>query len=368
MLPNIIIYNNSLADWLLAIGIAFIIFAAALFARRVSRQKLSVLTSKTINAWDDLLVELVGRLNGFFFLAVAWYLGSIKLSLPNPAGVIFGHAVAIIVLIQIAVLSSHTVNFWVAHIRRQKIENDAGTVTTLTSVGFVLRMLIWIILILIVLDNLGVDITALVAGLGITGIAVALALQNILGDLFGSFSIVLDKPFVIGDFIVIDDYMGTIEHIGLKTTRIRSLSGEQLIFSNADLLKSRIRNYKRMNERRVIFSLGVVYRTPAAKLSQIPEMIRRPWTSTPRRASIGCTLRSMASLLSRSRLSIGLPTPIITSTWIFSRLSIWIFIVNLLMRALISPIRPRPCLLKDNLDRPTVLRGEEGVGGGVSWG
>jgi small-conductance mechanosensitive channel len=274
MLPNIIIYNNSLADWLLAIGIAVIFFAAALFARRVSRQKLSVLASKTINAWDDLLVELVGRLNGFFFLAVAGYLGSIKLSLPNPAGVIFGHAVAIIALIQIAVLSSHTVNFWVAHIRRQKIESDAGTVTTLTSVGFVLRMLIWIILILIVLDNLGVDITALVAGLGITGIAVALALQNILGDLFGSFSIVLDKPFVIGDFIVIDDYMGTIEHIGLKTTRIRSLSGEQLIFSNADLLKSRIRNYKRMNERRVVFSLGVVYRTPAAKLSQIPEMIR----------------------------------------------------------------------------------------------
>lgn len=274
MLPNIIIYNNSLADWLLAIGIAFIIFAAALFARRVSRQKLSVLASKTINAWDDLLVALVGRLNGFFFLAVAGYLGSIKLSLPNPAGAIFGHAVFIIVLIQLAVLSSHTVNFWVAHIRRQKIESDAGTVTTLTSVGFALRMLIWIILILIVLDNLGVDITALVAGLGITGIAVAMAMQNILGDLFASFSIVLDKPFVIGDFIVIDDYMGTIEHIGLKTTRIRSLSGEQLIFSNADLLKSRIRNYKRMNERRVVFSLGVVYRTPPAKLSQIPEMIR----------------------------------------------------------------------------------------------
>jgi len=130
-------------------------------------------------------------------------------------------------------------------------------------------------LILIGLDNLGINITTLIAGLGISGIAVALAIQNILGDLFASFSIVLDKPFVIGDFIIIDEYMGAVEHIGLKTTRIRSLSGEQLIFSNADLLKSRIRNYKRMFERRVVFSLGVVYQTPYEKMSKIPEIIRQ---------------------------------------------------------------------------------------------
>ena len=159
--------------------------------------------------------------------------------------------------------------------RKKKLESNAGAVTTLTSVGFVLRMMIWVMLILIGLDNLGVNITTLIAGLGIGGIAVALALQNILGDLFASFSIVLDKPFVIGDFIIIDDCMGTIEHVGLKTTRIRSLSGEQLIFSNGDLLKSRIRNYKRMFERRVVFSLGVVYQTPYDKISQIPEMIRQ---------------------------------------------------------------------------------------------
>ncbi|MBB5348678.1 mechanosensitive ion channel family protein [Desulfoprunum benzoelyticum] len=274
MLSKTIFLHNSLADWLSAVGIALIIFAAALLARRVSRQKLAILADKTVTAWDDLLVELVGRLYGFFFLAVAGYLGSMKLFIPEPTGTIFSHAVAVIVLIQLAVLSTHTVSFWVAHIRRQKIASDAGTVTTLTSVGFALRMLIWILLILIVLDNLGVDITALVAGLGITGIAVAMAMQNILGDLFASFSIVLDKPFVIGDFIVIDDCMGTVEHIGLKTTRVRSLSGEQLIFSNADLLKSRIRNYKRMYERRVVFSLGLVYRTPPEKLSQVPDIIR----------------------------------------------------------------------------------------------
>ena len=127
---------------------------------------------------------------------------------------------------------------------------------------------------MIALDNLGVNVSALIAGLGVGGIAVALAVQNILGDLFASFSIVLDKPFVIGDFIIVENFLGTIEHIGLKTTRVRSLSGEQLIFSNTDLLKSRIRNYKRMYERRIVFSIGVVYQTSHEKLTKIPNIIK----------------------------------------------------------------------------------------------
>jgi len=124
------------------------------------------------------------------------------------------------------------------------------------------------------LDNLGIDVTALVAGLGIGGVAVALAVQNVLGDLFASLSIILDKPFVIGDFLVIGEYMGSVEYVGLKTTRVRSLSGEQLVFSNSDLLKSRIRNYGRMYERRVVFNIGVTYDTPRELLKRIPGMIR----------------------------------------------------------------------------------------------
>jgi small-conductance mechanosensitive channel len=124
------------------------------------------------------------------------------------------------------------------------------------------------------LDNLGVNVTALVAGLGVGGVAVALAVQNILGDLFASLSIVLDKPFVLGDFIIVGELLGAVENIGIKTTRVRSLSGEQLIFSNNDLLNSRIRNFGRMAERRVVFQLGVVYGTPKAKLEQIPAIIR----------------------------------------------------------------------------------------------
>ena len=126
---------------------------------------------------------------------------------------------------------------------------------------------------LIALDNLGIDVTALIAGIGIGGIAIVLAVQNILSDLFASLSIIIDKPFVIGDFIIVGDLMGTVERIGLKTTRVRSLSGEQIIFSNSDLLSSRVRNYKRMYERRVAFSLGVTYDTKVELLERIPSMI-----------------------------------------------------------------------------------------------
>jgi small-conductance mechanosensitive channel len=141
-------------------------------------------------------------------------------------------------------------------------------------VSWVGRVVLWAVVMLLVLDNLGIDITALVAGLGIGGIAVALAVQNILGDLFASLSIVLDKPFVVGDFLVVDDCLGSVEYVGLKTTRLRSLSGEQLVISNADLLKSRLRNYGRMYERRVLFALGVTYQTPREKLEKIPGIIK----------------------------------------------------------------------------------------------
>jgi small-conductance mechanosensitive channel len=124
------------------------------------------------------------------------------------------------------------------------------------------------------LDNLGVNVTTMIAGLGVGGIAVALAVQNILGDLFASLSIVIDKPFVIGDFVIVDEYMGTVEHVGLKTTRLRSLGGEQLVFSNGDLLKTRIRNYKRMRERRAVFGFGIEYDTPIELVEKIPAMVR----------------------------------------------------------------------------------------------
>src|SRR5689334_11840107 len=127
---------------------------------------------------------------------------------------------------------------------------------------------------LVALNRLGVDVTALITGLGVGGIAIALAVQNVLGDLFAALAIVLDKPFVVGDAITVDTFSGTVEHVGLKTTRLRSVNGEQIIFSNADLLKSRIKNFKRMQERRVLFMVGVTYDTPPDVVERIPSMLR----------------------------------------------------------------------------------------------
>ncbi|MEN6420473.1 MAG: mechanosensitive ion channel family protein, partial [Smithella sp.] len=188
-------------------------------------------------------------------------------------------AVILMLIIQGGLWASTGVKFWLGLMLEKRMDQDASSATTISLLGFVARLILWVIVGLLILDNLGVNITGLVAGLGIGGIAVALAVQNILGDLLASLSIVLDKPFMVGDYVVVDTLSGTVQHIGLKTTRIRSLSGEQLIFSNNDLLKSRIRNYKRMDERRIVFGFGVIYQTPVEKLmlikNQVAEIIEK---------------------------------------------------------------------------------------------
>ncbi|MEE9594372.1 MAG: mechanosensitive ion channel family protein, partial [Candidatus Hydrothermarchaeales archaeon] len=144
----------------------------------------------------------------------------------------------------------------------------------LKAIRPVIKVFIWGFGVIFLLDNLGFEISTVVAGLGIGGIAVALAAQAVLGDLFSYFAIMIDRPFEIGDFIIVGDYLGTVEHVGIKTTRIRSLGGEQLVFSNTDLTNSRVRNYKRMEKRRVLFTMGVTYQTSHEKLKEIPTVIR----------------------------------------------------------------------------------------------
>ncbi len=153
-------------------------------------------------------------------------------------------------------------------------QEDPGLVSAKPAAKFVGRLVIAIVVALLALQNMGVDVTAMIAGLGIGGIAIALALQNVLGDLFGSLSIILDKPFVVGDFIITGDHMGTVEKIGLKTTRVRALSGEQLVFANSDLLGSRVQNFKRMRERRVVFTIGVTYGTTMDQCKQIADVLK----------------------------------------------------------------------------------------------
>jgi len=268
------VIGNTVQSWLIALLAASVSLACFYLFKAYIISRLVALAKQTRGDWDDALADLLARSSGVFLFLVALFVGSLFLSLPETVHQGIFRVTMIALLIQAGLWLNGLVLFWLARDTRRRREQDPASVTTINAMGFVGRLALWAVVLLLVLDNLGIDVTALIAGLGIGGIAVALAVQNIFGDLFASLSIVLDKPFTVGDFLIIDDFMGSVEYVGLKTTRLRSLSGEQLIFSNADLLGSRIRNYGRMFERRVVFALGVTYQTPRGKLTRIPGIIR----------------------------------------------------------------------------------------------
>jgi small-conductance mechanosensitive channel len=267
-------YGNSVQTWTLAAAITLVVLLVLALVKRFVLAQLRRLAARTANDLDDMVAAILGRTRPFFLFALAVLSGAQALLLPDHVRNVLQALVFIALLIQIAIWGNAAITASLDRYTTRLMEEDAASATTLRFVGFLLRLTLWVLIALVALDTADVDITALIAGLGVGGIAVALAVQNILGDLFASLSIVLDKPFVIGDFIIVGDMMGTVEHIGLKTTRIRSLSGEQLVFSNNDLLSSRIRNYKRMNERRALFSFGVTYQTTRDQLERIPEIVR----------------------------------------------------------------------------------------------
>lgn len=257
-----------------ALAIAVAINLAVLLGKRVAQRNLAQLAARTSTGLDDAALVAVDRVRQWLIFPISVYAASHYLSLPASAmGLLKGVAV-VCAFLQIGLVAAAMLEFYLDRTRARALGSDVGATTGLAALAFIGRVAIWSLILLLMLTNLGVDVTAFVAGLGVGGIAVALAVQNILGDLFASLSIVLDKPFMVGDFIIVDDCMGTVEQVGLKTTRIRSLSGEQLVMSNGDLLKARLRNYKRMQERRVVMSFGVVYGTPADLLERIPAMVR----------------------------------------------------------------------------------------------
>jgi small-conductance mechanosensitive channel len=267
-------FGNEVLSWAIGLSVAIAVLVILRIIRSLIKYRLGALVGKTQTDIDDLVVELLGKTNFLLLLVLSIYAGSLVLSLPTRLSGLLKSIAVIAFLIQVGFWGSGVISFWINQYRKQKLAEDAASVTTISALGFLGRVVIWSLILLLALQNLGVNVHALLAGLGIGGIAVALAAQNILGDLFASISIVLDKPFVIGDFIIVDEHLGTVEHIGLKTTRVRSLFGEQIVMSNNDLLKSRIHNYKRMFNRRITFALGVVYQTSFDKLRAIPQMIK----------------------------------------------------------------------------------------------
>lgn len=231
---------------------------------------------------DDLISTLVAKTSLVLIMIFSVYVATFFLEVTEQIKVFRRTVIVIAMLVQVGFWGSGFTDYYIGK-RLAALGPEAGaSITHVKSLGFLAKSILWVLLVILAADNLGFDPTTIIAGLGIGGIAIALALQNVLGDLIASLSIILDKPFAVGDFIVVDDLSGNVENIGLKTTRLRSLSGEQLVLSNNDLLQSRVKNYKRMNNRRVVFTLGVEYETSYDLLVKIPDIVKEIISEEPK--------------------------------------------------------------------------------------
>ena len=266
--------GNSLNDYLIAAVILICLLMLIKVFRRLTFSKLHKWAAKTENIYDDAIVNIIER-----DLVPIAYIASIYLAVGNlELHPILNRTVRVMVVIVATIFAIRLISAAIEYlIKIYWLNYQPDNVNLEQSINALIpaiRILIWLIGIAFLLDNLGFDISAVVTSLGIGGVAIALASQGVLQDLFSYFSILLDRPFELGDFIIVGDYLGTVEYVGIKTTRLKSINGEQIVMSNSDLVGSRIRNYKKMRQRRIVFNFGVVYETSADKLAQIPDLLR----------------------------------------------------------------------------------------------
>ncbi len=268
------LFNNSASTWLVAGGVTLVVLTVLLILRPMVRRYSERMRLTERTEILEIPMEVLSRTTLLFLVIVAVSMGLKSLELGPKLATVVGSILTIALFWQTGVWVSAAVHAWVQRRRQHSSVEDRAALGSLGIISFIASVVIWSLVLLATLDNLGVNITALVAGLGIGGVAVALALQNVLGDLFASLSIALDRPFVIGDFLQVDALLGSVENIGIKTTRLRSLDGEQIIISNSNLLSSRVRNFGRMRERRVAFATNIAYETPIDLIERIPSMMR----------------------------------------------------------------------------------------------
>jgi len=270
-------YGNSIYNYAVAVGIFILGIIVLTIFKKIILSRLKKWSETTATTVDDFLVRGIEKSVVPVLYLINFYLAIITLNLPREAKDVIDKVIIILAtFFFIRVITStlkYSLNSYVK--RKTPEEEDAERrLKQINGITLILSFVIWSVGFVFLLDNLGFEISAVIAGLGIGGIAIALAAQAILGDLFSYFVIFFDRPFEIGDFIVLGDFIGTIEYIGIKTTRIRSLNGEQVVVSNTDLTNSRIRNFKRMEKRRVAFKLGVIYQTTSRQLAEIPKLVR----------------------------------------------------------------------------------------------
>jgi small-conductance mechanosensitive channel len=266
-------YGNSLEQYAIA---ASIIIGSMVLVRIFRKRMLNQIkrwTEKTQTKLDDYIIGGIEKFGLPILTILAIYIGLSYLTFSEKADKVIDHSMVVVITFYVIRLLSTILRLTLESFISQQ-EGGQEKLKQLNGIMLIFNILIWAVGLLFLFDNLGYNVTTIIAGLGIGGIAIALAAQNILGDLFNYFVIFFDRPFEVGDFITVDDKKGTVEHIGIKTTRLLSVNGEQLAFANSDLTKSRIHNFKRMERRRVVFTFGVVYSTTHEKLQQIPIIIK----------------------------------------------------------------------------------------------
>ncbi|MCF7202829.1 mechanosensitive ion channel family protein [Pseudomonas oligotrophica] len=256
----------------IVIAVTFVSFWLLRSALALIKRRLRAMAGESRSGFTAIAAEMLEHTSNLLLFAFSLLIGLKVVELPPRWELTMSHGWFIALAFQIALWLDTAVRLWMDSLTR---DGKARNPVTTTIIGIMLRIVVWTMMLLSILANLGVNITAMVASLGVGGIAIALAVQTLLSDVFASLSIGIDKPFEIGDFVVFGEVAGNIEHIGLKSTRIRSLSGEQVVCSNADLLRQIVHNYKRMNTRRIVFKFGITYNTPSDKVRAVGQLVKR---------------------------------------------------------------------------------------------
>ena len=268
-----IIGENQIEEYLFAL----VIFVLSLLFLKIFKfviiSKLKRLSKKTKTEIDELLIDMVDNVSWTFYILLSLHIALqfIQVHDAIEMGVYYGLLVSVVYYTVLGIES--LIDYSTGRIIKKNYKEEEIDASIIDTLNKILKVILWAVAIILILSNLGFEVSTLIAGIGIGGLAIAFALQNILTDIFASFSIYFDKPFKSGDFIIIGNDLGVVKKIGIKTTRIQTLQGEELIVSNKELTETRVHNYKRMEKRRVVFSFGVTYETPTAKLKKIPDVV-----------------------------------------------------------------------------------------------
>ncbi|MFP4567544.1 MAG: mechanosensitive ion channel family protein [Candidatus Woesearchaeota archaeon] len=273
---DVVWQGNTVFEYVVALGLFLGLFIVFKIFDYWVLHKLEVLAKKTKTGWDDLLINFLKEIKWFFYFVLSLFISLQTLSIPQLINSVVYYSLLVVAGFYIAKGISRAIN----HLVEEKIKKSGDKKSDSSSsmiklLGNIAKGVIWVVALLMILSNAGVEITPMIASLGIGGIAIALALQSVLGDLFGAFVIYFDKPFKEGDFVIVGSDMGVVKHIGIKSTRLQALGGHELVMSNTEMINSRINNYKQMEKRRIVFGFGVRYDTGKVKLAKVNGIVKK---------------------------------------------------------------------------------------------